>query len=64
MPEAPRPFRVPFAPLVCTAGALMSLGLTLALPNDTWLRLFGWSLLGFIIYFGYGYRHSRLRHPE
>ena len=28
MPETPRPFRVPFAPLVCTAGVLMCLGLT------------------------------------
>jgi APA family basic amino acid/polyamine antiporter len=60
MPEAPRPFRVPFAPLTCTAGVLMCLALTLALPHDTWVRLLIWSGIGFAIYFGYGYRNSRL----
>jgi APA family basic amino acid/polyamine antiporter len=60
MPETPRPFRVPFAPLTCTAGVLMCLALTLALPHDTWVRLLIWSGIGFAIYFGYGYRNSRL----
>jgi APA family basic amino acid/polyamine antiporter len=61
MPEATRPFRVPFAPLTCTAGVAMCLGLTLALPHDTWVRLLIWSGIGFAIYFGYGYRNSKLR---
>jgi APA family basic amino acid/polyamine antiporter len=61
MPEAARPFRVPFAPLVCTAGVLMCLGLTLFLPHDTWVRLAIWTGIGFAIYFGYGYWNSRLR---
>jgi APA family basic amino acid/polyamine antiporter len=61
MPETPRPFRVPFAPLVCTAGVLMCLGLTLFLPHDTWIRLAIWTAVGFAIYFGYGFRNSRLR---
>ena len=61
MPETPRPFRVPLAPLTCTAGVAMCLGLTLALPADTWIRLLIWSAVGFAIYFGYGFRNSRLR---
>ena len=61
MPDTPRPFRVPFAPLVCTAGVLMCLGLTLFLPRDTWMRLAIWTAVGFAIYFGYGFRNSRLR---
>jgi APA family basic amino acid/polyamine antiporter len=61
MPETPRPFRVPFAPVVCTAGVLMCLGLTLFLPHDTWIRLAIWTAVGFAIYFGYGFRNSRLR---
>ena len=60
-PEAHRPFRVPGAEVTCVVGALVCLGMTLALPHDTWIRLLGWSLLGGLIYFGYGYKHSRLR---
>jgi APA family basic amino acid/polyamine antiporter len=61
MPEAARPFRVPFAPLVCTAGALMCVGLTYFLPHDTWVRLAIWTGIGLALYFGYGYWNSRLR---
>jgi APA family basic amino acid/polyamine antiporter len=61
MPESPRPFRVPFAPVTCTAGVLMCLGLTLFLPHDTWIRLLIWTGIGFAIYFVYGHRNSKLR---
>jgi len=61
MPETPRPFRVPFAPVTCTAGVVMCLGLTFFLPHDTWIRLLIWTGIGFAIYFGYGYRNSKLR---
>jgi len=61
MPEAARPFRVPLAPVTCTAGVFVCLGLTLALPHDTWIRLAVWTAIGFAIYFAYGFRHSALR---
>jgi APA family basic amino acid/polyamine antiporter len=61
MPEAARPFRVPFAPVTCTAGAAMCLGLTVFLPHDTWMRLLVWTGIGFAVYFGYGYWNSKLR---
>jgi APA family basic amino acid/polyamine antiporter len=60
MPDTPRPFRVPFAPVTCTAGVAMCLGLTFFLPHDTWVRLLIWTGIGFAIYFGYGYRNSKL----
>ena len=60
MPESPRPFRVPFAPVTCTAGVLMCLGLTYFLPHDTWIRLLIWTAIGFAIYFGYGFWNSKL----
>jgi len=60
-PDAYRPFRVPWAPVTCTVGALVCLGMTLALSNETWLRLLIWTILGMSIYAFYGFRHSRLR---
>ena len=60
-PDAPRPFRVPWAPFTCVLGALVCLGMTLSLSNATWSRLLYWSILGMAIYVGYGFRHSRLR---
>lgn len=60
-PELPRPFRVPFAPLTCVAGALVCGGMTYFLPGETWKLFAIWSALGFSIYALYGYRHSRMR---
>lgn len=59
-PDAHRPFRVPFAPLTCTLGAVVCLLLTFSLSAPTWIRLVLWTLLGIAIYLAYGYRHSRL----
>lgn len=58
-PDAPRPFRVPWVPLVPILGVVVCLLQMLALPGDTWLRLILWMILGLIIYFGYSRRHSR-----
>jgi basic amino acid/polyamine antiporter, APA family len=60
-PDHPRPFRVPFAPVTCTVGALLCLVQTYFLSNETWIRLLIWTILGFSIYGFYGYWHSRLR---
>ena len=60
-PEVPRPFRVPWAPVTCTVGTVVCLGLTLTLSNGTWWRLLVWTILGMSIYAFYGFRHSRLR---
>jgi APA family basic amino acid/polyamine antiporter len=60
-PDAPRPFRVPWAPFTCILGTVWCLAMTLALSNATWIRLVIWTVLGMAIYFFYGYRHSRLR---
>lgn len=60
-PDTPRAFRVPFANLTAPAGVVVCFTMAYALPHDTWIRLIGWTAIGFAIYFGYGYRHSRLR---
>ena len=59
-PEIQRPFRTPVFWLVCPS-VLYLLFLMAGLPLDTWARLIVWMALGFIIYFVYGRRHSRLQ---
>ena len=59
-PEAERPFRAPFVPLVPILGILSCLVLMFSLPPENWWRLIVWLLIGFIIYFSYGRRHSIL----
>ncbi|HOT64870.1 MAG TPA: amino acid permease [Dysgonamonadaceae bacterium] len=60
-PDAPRAFRTPWVPFVPVLGALICLAQMAALPKDTWIRLIGWMLIGFVIYFSYGRRHSKVR---
>ncbi len=57
-PEAERPFKAPLVPLLPVLGIASCLLLMFSLPAENWLRLFGWLLLGLVIYFGYGRRHS------
>jgi len=60
-PDLPRHFKVPAPWFVCITGALVCTGMMVSLPPDTWVRLAGWTVLGFLIYFFYGFRHSELR---
>ena len=57
-PNANRPFRAPFVPLIPILGILTCLLLMFSLPAENWYRLIIWLLIGFIIYFLYGRRHS------
>ncbi|ATL47464.1 amino acid transporter [Chitinophaga caeni] len=63
-PDAVRPFKTPLVPLVPILGILICIGLMASLPWDTWLRLAIWMGLGFIIYFTYGKKHSKLRNDK
>lgn len=60
-PKADRPFRAPLYPFVPVAGVLSCLLLMFSLPVENWYRLLVWMLLGFALYFAYGYQHSELR---
>lgn len=55
-----RPFRVPGVPLVPILSIATCVWLMLNLSVETWLRFLVWLGIGFIIYFTYGYRRSRL----
>jgi APA family basic amino acid/polyamine antiporter len=61
-PDLPRTFRVPWAPVTCTLGVLSCLFLLIFGENwYNWMLMGVWTVIGFVIYFGYGYRHSKLR---
>ncbi len=60
-PDLPRPFRVPMAPVVCVLGAAICLWLFARVFEDNWRWMTAWVIVGFLIYFGYGYRNSVLR---
>jgi basic amino acid/polyamine antiporter, APA family len=57
-PDAERPFKVPLVPLVPILGIAICLLLMFSLPAENWVRLIVWLGIGFLIYFGYGIRHS------
>jgi APA family basic amino acid/polyamine antiporter len=60
-PEIPRPFRAPWVPVVPLAGAGICLAMIAGLGLENWLRLIVWLLVGFIVYFGYGRKHSKVQ---
>jgi len=73
-PNRPRAFRTPLVPLTPILGILICLYLIVGipmiengtltrsggLPIATWVRFVVWLVLGLVIYFGYGFRRSRL----
>lgn len=60
-PDIKRTFKTPFVPLIPILGAGICFLQMLSLPWETWLRLIAWMALGFVIYFTYGIRKSKLR---
>lgn len=60
-PDAERPFKTPFVPLVPILGIITCLAMMFSLPLDTWIRLIIWLLIGFAVYFFYGRKNSKLR---
>ena len=60
-PELPRAFKTPMVPLVPILGIISCFALMAGLPKDTWIRLIIWLLIGFVIYFFYSRKHSKLR---
>lgn len=59
-PDLERAFRTPLVPFVPLAAILACVWLMLNLPLETWLRFAVWMGLGFVLYFAYGRRRSRV----
>lgn len=60
-PEVKRLFKVPFSPYVPILGILACLGQMAVFPAIIWIQLAGWLVIGFIVYFGFSIKNSRLR---
>ncbi|HVH09459.1 MAG TPA: amino acid permease [Gemmatimonadales bacterium] len=59
-PNLPRPFKTPFVWAVAPLGAISAFYLMYSLPLRTWVRLGVWFVIGIVLYFAYGVRHSKL----
>ncbi len=60
-PDLPRPFKTPWVPFVPIMGIVVSTFLMLSLPLATWLRLIIWLIVGLLVYYFYGRKHSKVR---
>ena len=60
-PELPRQFKTPLVPLVPILGIIVCGAMVFGLGWPNWLRLLIWLAIGFIIYFAYSFKHSKLQ---
>ncbi|MDQ0200560.1 amino acid permease [Neobacillus ginsengisoli] len=56
-------FRVPFVPWIPILAFVFCGYLVLQLPSTTWIAFFVWLVIGLVVYFGYGRKHSTLNNP-
>ena len=59
-PNQPRQFRTPLVPLVPILGIIVCGAMIYALGWTNWARLGGWLVIGLVLYFSYGIKHSKL----
>lgn len=60
-PDLPRQFKTPWVPVVPILGIIVCAAMIFGLGWTNWLRLFGWLAIGFVIYFNYSKKNSKLR---
>ncbi len=63
-PDRPRAFRVPFSPWVPLASVIFCFVLMASLTVENWIRFFVWLMIGLVIYYLYGRKHSQLAEPS
>jgi len=59
-PDRPRAFRAPGGPLAPVITILTCLLLMAGLPITNWIRFVVWLIIGLVVYYFYGRRHSEL----
>jgi basic amino acid/polyamine antiporter, APA family len=62
-PELKREFKTPWVPVVPILGIIVCGAMIFGLGWTNWLRLLVWLLIGFIIYFVYSRKRSKLNFP-
>ena len=60
-PDMPRAFKTPLVPLVPILGMLVCAAMIFGLGLENWVRLGVWLVIGLVVYFAYGVKHSRLQ---
>ncbi|MGB8833275.1 MAG: amino acid permease C-terminal domain-containing protein, partial [Candidatus Sulfotelmatobacter sp.] len=60
----PRAFKTPLVPLVPILSILFSGALILSLARATQIRLVVWLVIGLVIYFTYGRKHSKVQNMQ
>jgi APA family basic amino acid/polyamine antiporter len=60
-PARPRPFKVPFVWPVSLLSAAGCVFIMYGLPGTAWRRFGWWLAIGLLLYFTYGFSHSKLR---
>ena len=63
-PNISRPFKTPFVPFVPILGILVCGFMIYGLGLENWVRLLVWLIIGFVIYFGYSIKHSKLNNKK
>lgn len=63
-PDLPRQFKTPWVPVVPILGIIVCAAMIYGLGWTNWLRLFGWLAIGFLIYFAYSRKNSKLGNPD
>uniref|UniRef100_A0A6I8N922 Solute carrier family 7 member 4 n=1 Tax=Ornithorhynchus anatinus TaxID=9258 RepID=A0A6I8N922_ORNAN len=62
--KTPDTFQIPLVPLTPALSVLLNVCLMLKLSPMTWVRFAIWLLVGLLVYFGYGIRHSKENRHE
>src|SRR5271157_5654931 len=63
-PSQPRPFRTPWVPLIPILGVVSNGYMMYKLGWINWARLIIWLVIGLMVYFSYGQKHSRVQALE
>ena len=63
-PGLKREFKTPWVPVVPILGILVCAAMIFGLGWPNWLRLFGWLAIGFVVYFTYSRKNSKLKHHK